>query len=174
LAAGAALAAAPALANVITVTGTTATVTCTPSCEAFTGAGGSTTGPPGTGPTGLGTLSSTDAHLYTGNPAGEANEAARLNTLAGTSFLGTDATRTDPPPALPFSTLALYIVLKVGDAAIYLKNTSGGLLSIDYAGAPGLGLSHVTEFGVIPLPAAFWLMGAGLAGLSFAAPRKKA
>lgn len=175
IAAGAGLFAQPAFANVITITGGAGTVTCTASCEAFTGAGS-----PGE-PTGLGVLSSTAADEYDGTPANPADEAARLNTLAGTSFVAGDATviagssASGGNPDDSFVTLALFIVMKIGNMEIFIKNTSGGALTIDYDSfeGAGSGLSHYTEFGQVPLPGAMWLMGAGLAGLGFAARRKK-
>lgn len=165
------LGAGAASANVLTVTGGLGTVTCTTSCEGFTGAGS-----PGE-PTGLGTLSDTAADPYEGQPASESDEVSRLNILAGTSFTSADATRTDGSGGDDMiSTLAEYIVLKIGNQALFIKNTSGGLLEIAwdaFAGA-GAGLSHYTEFGEIPIPGAVWLMGAGLAGIGFASRKKKA
>lgn len=169
----------PAAANVITINGGAGSVTCTPSCSAFTGAGA-----PGE-PTGLGVLSATNADEYDGTPSSEANEAARLNTLAGTSFVGTDTTQidgsssSDGSPDDTFMTLALYVVMKIGNDAIFIKNTSGGQLTIAYDSftGQGSGLSHYSAFGAaapIPLPAALWLMGAGIAGLGFARRRKPA
>jgi len=163
-----------ASANVITVAGSTATITCTASCEAFT------FGAPALGaePNELGILSGSDAWYYDGTPSSESDEATRLNTLAGTSFSMADATR-DETPATSFSTLAAYVVLKLGNVGVYLKNTSGGMLNISYVSAPSLGLSHYTEFGdvevpEVPIPGAIWIMGMGLAGLGAARRKKKA
>lgn len=174
--ASAALLATPAFANVITVGGGPATVTCTPSCEAFTGGS-----PDGNGdPTAQGVLSASAADLYDGVPSNESDEAAKLSILVTGStglFTGTDGDKSAENPSPSFSSFAEYIVFKVGNDRIYLKNTSFGEVQIAYAlnGATGLGLSHYTEFGetVIPVPGALWLMGAGLAGLGFGARRKK-
>lgn len=170
------LAAVPASAGVITIGTTGATITCSVSCEAFSGAGGLNIDPgmPNTiDPTGLGTLGSV-AQLYNGSPANETAEGARLSTLVGASVGA--GTKFDPP-GNPFASLALYIVLKVGAHDIFIKNTSGGSQTYTYAlnGATGLGLSHYTTFGEveIPLPAAAWLMLAGLGGLGFASRKKK-
>ena len=81
-------------------------------------------------------------------------------------------------PPTTINSLAEYLVLKLGNERIYVKNTSGGQVNIvlAYNGATGLGLSHFTEFGeadVIPVPGALWLMGAGIAGLGFGSRRKK-
>lgn len=166
-----------ARANTITVAGG-GSLTCNGAavgaCQAFTGAGG---GASGGDPTGLGVLSSANADTYTGNPSSEANEAARLNTLAGTSFTGANGARTaGGGGSLTFSTLAQYVVMKLGNVAIFVKNTSGGSLTIAYTSAAARGLSHYTEFGtgnVVPLPGAAWLMIAGVAGLVGAQRRKK-
>lgn len=169
---GAALLAQPAFANVITVAGRPATITCTPSCEAFTGGSPDAEGDPTT----AGVLSGTGADLYDGQPSNEGDEAEKLSILIGSPglFTSADGDKTEPP-VNPFTTLAEFIILKLGDERVYIKNTSGGELLIAYAqnGASGLGLSHTTEFGQIPLPGAMWLMGAGLAGLGFAGRRKK-
>jgi len=114
--------------------------------------------------------------LYDGNPSSIADEQSDLTTLIGSSPGA--GTRTDPP-VNPFASDAAYIALKLGNTVVYIKNTSGGSQTYTYAqnGAQGLGLSHTTAFGAvapIPVPAAVWLMGAGLAGLGFAGRRKRA
>jgi hypothetical protein len=176
LAAASVLSALPAAANLITITGGAGSLTCNGAtasqCQGFTGAGS-----PGE-PTGLGVLSNTAADEYDGTPSSEADEAARLNILAGTSFTGAQGVRTVGSGGdQTFNTLALYVVMKIGNDAIFIKNISGGLLTIAYDSftGQGSGLSHFTEFGTpeVPVPAAVWLMGAGLAGLGFAGRRKK-
>jgi len=169
--------ASSAMAGVITIGTTGATITCSVACEGFSGAGGLDIDPaaPDTiDPTGLGTLGSV-AQLYNGSPANEAAEGARLSTLVGASVGA--GTKFDPP-GNPFDSLALYIVLKIGAHDIFIKNTSGGSQTYTYAlnGATGVGLSHYTTFGEveIPLPAAAWLMIAGIGGLGFASRKKKA
>ncbi len=174
----AALSFGAANANVITIDDGLGTIECTASCEAFTGAGGD-----GAQPTGAGVLSSTLADYYDGTPSSESAEANRLSILAtGSTGLvaGTDGTRTvGNSGSMSFSTLAEYVVLKIGQVAIFVKNTSGGSLTIDYTSFPGAGsgLSHYTEFGGVsdvPLPAAAWLMIAGIGGLGFAGRKKAA
>lgn len=176
---GALIAAGAALANPITVNGG-GSLTCNGvsigACQAFTGAGG---GASGGGPTGLGVLSATNADTYTGTPSSEANEAARLNTLAGTSFTGPDGVRTIGSGGdQTFTTLAAWVVLRIGNVAIFIKNISGGSLTVAYVATPGTGrgLSHYTAFGAnaVPLPGAAWLMIAGLGGLAASGRRKKA
>jgi len=176
LVAAAALLSQPAFANVITIGGGPATITCSPSCEAFTG--GSPNG--SNDPTAAGSLSSTVAQLYDGVPSNESDEASKLSILIGTAglFIGTDGSKSASNPPTTINSLAEYLVLKLGNERIYVKNTSGGQVNIvlAYNGATGLGLSHFTEFGeadVIPVPGALWLMGAGIAGLGFGSRRKK-
>jgi hypothetical protein len=177
LAAATAVSASAAAANVIMITGGAGSLTCNGAlaaqCQGFTGAGS-----PGE-PAGLGILSDTAVDEYEGTPSSIAKEAARLNILAGTSFTGASGVRTAGTGGdMNFQTLALYVVMKIGNDSIFIKNISGGLLTINYDSfaAQGSGLSHYTEFGapVVPVPAALWLMVAGLAGLGFAARRKPA
>lgn len=171
LAALAALVALPASANVIIIDGGTASVTCTASCEAFT-LGGS----PGA-PTGLGTPSGSDADPYSLANSNPSTEVSALNTLAGTSFTTADHNKTDAGGVSSFSfqTLAEYFILKIGSVHTFFKNTSGGLLTVDFLQTDMAGgLSHYSEVGQIPLPAAAWLMLAGLAGLGFAGRRRRA
>ena len=165
-------------ANLITIDDGLGTIDCTASCEAFTGAGGN-----GAEPTGMGVLSGLLADYYDGTPSSESAEADRLSILVSGStglFAGTDGTRTiGNSGSMSFSTLAEYVVLKIGNVAVFVKNTSGGLLEIDFTSfaGQGSGLSHYTEFGQVsqvPLPAAAWLMIAGLSGLGFAGRRKAA
>jgi hypothetical protein len=167
-----------ASANVILIDDGLGSIDCSVSCEAFTSAGGD-----GAGPTGAGILSSSAADYYDGAPSNETDEANRLSILISGStglFAGTDGSRTTGSGGSQmFSTLAEYVVLKIGNVAIFLKNTSGGSLTINYTSTPGAGsgLSHYTEFGgvsEVPLPAAAWLMIAGLAGLRVAGRRKAA
>jgi hypothetical protein len=171
IAASAVLFAQPAFANVITIDSGTAQVTCTLSCEAFT-LGGS----PGA-PTGLGTLSGSDADPYGLANSNPSTEVAALNTLAGTSFTTTDHNKVDVGGASTFSfmTFAEYFILKVGSVHTFFKNTAGNEVTVEYlqTGSAG-GLSHYSEVGQVPLPAALWLMGAGLAGLGFASRKNKA
>lgn len=167
-----------ASANVITIGGV-ATVTCTPSCSAIVG--GSISDNPGPGLTGtMGSLSGALGDLYTFSPSNPAEEALALNVLAGTSFTAGDGSENDAGGVsnLSFSTTAQWIVMKLGVAGTFFLFSPAGPLEVVYArnGLMGGGLSHYTEFGEappIPVPAAVWLMGAGLAGLGFA-KRKKA
>ena len=100
------------------------------------------------------------------------DEADRLSILIVGStgyFSSANGTRSpDTPDDLVFSTIAEYVVLKIGQYDVFLKNTSGGLLTISYVSTKKLGLSHFTEFGQVPVPGAVWLMVAGLMGFGFA------
>lgn len=174
----AAVAAQPASANVVTIGSGTAAVTCTPNCEGFIAGGAPNF------PTGAGALSSTNAAVYAVLPADEATQASALSLLSGETFVGADGAKTTPGggdvEVLSFNTLAAYVAVKLGVGTFFIKNTSGGELTIDFLktagpGGAGGGLSHYTEFGnEIPIPGALWLMGAGLAGLGFARRRKAA
>jgi hypothetical protein len=178
LAAGFALSALPAAANTIQIGTTAATITCSVTCTAFIGAGGVDT-PPSVEdtPTGPGTQSSTKAQLYDGTPASQTAERARLADLLGLADATTLGNRTELGAIAAFNSGAQYIVLKIGQNDVFIVNTSGGSQSFTYNqnGAQALGLSGVNTYltAAVPVPAAVWLMGAGLAGLGFAGRRKK-
>lgn len=170
---------ASASANIITIGGT-ATIDCTPSCQAIVG--GTITDMAGPGLTGTpGTLSNMIADRYSFDPDSPAEVALALNALAGSSF--TTGARTNVPgsgeDAFSFTTSALWVSLKLANTTIFIFNNSGGSLTVEWArnGLRAAGLSNITEFGetdVVPIPGAIWLMGAGLAGLGFARRRKAA
>jgi len=166
-----------ALANTITIGSTAATITCSATCSAFIGAGGTDAPPSVDGtPSGPGTLSAMLAQLYDGTPANQTNERARLATLLGLANPVSLGNRTELGATASFASGALYIVLKVGQNDVFIVNTSGGVQSFTYNqnGAQALGLSGVNTYGIapVPVPAAVWLMGAGLAGLGFAGRRR--
>lgn len=177
-------------ATTISINSTTnAQITCTstvtpaldPACHAFTGGGPFTPGNGVGDPTTTGTLGLT-ADQYDGVPSGDAFELAQLNILAGTSFSIADHTK-GPNGGAPFKTAAEYILFKLSNTAVWIRNLSGGELMFTYTDSictgPNCiragGLSHYSTIGetVIPLPAAVWLMGAGIAGLGFAGRKKK-
>lgn len=173
--------AAPAFASTLTIGGGVASVSCTPSCAGIIG--GSVTSSPSLGVTGgtAGSTSGSSADLYDFAPSDAANEAKALNILAGTNFTSGVQTDMEGVSTATFSTVASWIALKIGNSHFFLQNTAGPvtlfiiyLQSSGRTGA-GAGLSHITEFGnEIPVPGALWLMGAGLAGLSFANRRRRA
>lgn len=172
-----------ASANIITIAGGLGSIDCSPSCEAFA------FGAPALGnePNAIGTLidgvpATEQAWYYDGVPSSEQDEADRLSILITGStglFSGADGTRTiGGGGSQLISTLAEWVVMKLGNVVIFVHNNSGGMLDINYTSTPGAGsgLSHYTEFGDvpnIPVPGAIWLMGAGLAGLGFAGRKKK-
>ncbi len=173
-----------ASANTVTITGGLGTITCNGTdagaCEGIFGGSLIVTNP-GNQVTGgsLGSLSATMADAYDSGNASEANETTAFNTLAGTSFLEADATKSASDPSPTFTTLSEYFLLKIGNMTVFLKNTSGGPLDVAYTetAGKGAGLSHYTEFGEvpeIPIPGAIWLMGVGLAGLGAARRKSKA
>lgn len=182
----AAMAIAPAAANTVTLGGA-AEIECNDASDATIACLGIVGGSlevtnPGNQVTG-GTAGSLDdtapftADLYDIGNSSEANEATALNTLAGTSFSGSDGMKTETggQETFGFTTLAQWVVIKLGAGTAFIQNTSGGALDIDFSAFAGTGggISHITEFGVIPIPGALWLMVAGLAGLGFASRRKK-
>ncbi len=179
LAIGLSFMALPAAATVITIGTSSAVIECAVSCQGFIGAGGldaDTNPSSAVDPTGLGVLSDDKAQLYDGAPSSIGDEGADLAALIG-SAAGAGV-RTTPGDSVVFNSAAQYFAFKLGNTVVYIKNTSGA--AQDYVflqnGAQGLGLSHVTAFGSVapvPLPAAVWLMGAGLAGLGFASRKKK-
>ena len=181
---------APASAAIISVkdgADTVATVTCTapgvssPECQGVSGSP-------------IGSLGA-EAQAYAVSPSDPENEADFLNDLIGTMF--TTGIRTDFGLAddtqdgeqdgdileFTFTTTAEYFALKLGNSTTFFKNLAG-LVTLtvffdraDGRDGAGFGLSHITEFGgpsEIPLPAAAWLMLAGVAGLGFASRRKAA
>jgi hypothetical protein len=166
-------------ANLITIEGGLGTITCTPDCTAFT------LGAPALGdePNAAGTLSSTNAWFYDGQPASENAEAVRLNTLLGApgTFSGADGVKTNGTGGdMTFDLNAAFAMIKIGNVSVFIA-TAGVLTNVvvdSFAGA-GSGVSHFTAFGEfdgneVPLPAAGWLMLAGAAGLGFAGRRRKA
>ena len=73
----------------------------------------------------------------------------------------------------------IWIAVKAGANYLVYQITGGDIFgSVDISGVDKNAISHVSFYdtGVpdIPLPAAVWLMGAGLAGLGFAGRKKKA
>src|SRR5690606_2827015 len=119
--------ASPAAAAVLNIGTTGATLTCSVSCEGFTGAGGlnfDSPPPDNNQPTGVGTLSDSLAQLYAGQPASAADERNRLETLIG-GPAGDLVFESGSDPDATFASNALYLVLKIGPKAIFIKNTSG-------------------------------------------------
>jgi len=168
-----------ASANTVSIADGLGTIDCSTSCEAFTLGALAL----GAEPTAAGLLTSTDAWYYDGTPSNEAHEADRLSILISGAtgvFSGTDGTQIGGSGGSDmFSTLAEYIVMKIGNVSVFVKNTSGGMLTIDYTSTSGAGsgLSHYTEFGGVsdvPVPGAIWLMIAGIAGLTGASRKNKA
>jgi len=179
------LAAKPAEAvTTITLTGTSATLSCTgsvdPACQGYTGGGSPNA------PSSLGTLSNTNADLYDLPNSNEQTEANALNTLAGTTFTKFDANKTDTGGVDSFSffTDALYLIIKIGGGTVgadtaFFKLVAPGVITIVYDKnlQTSGGLSHLTVFGGtitrIPLPAALPLMLTALGGLFFAGRRRR-
>jgi hypothetical protein len=107
-----------------------------------------------------------------------ASETEYVNAVAGTSFSTETKTDGGGVTSASFFSLAQYILIKFGadPNVVVIRNTSGVGQTYSWSGfeAEGGGLRHYTEFGEvpIPLPAAGWLLLAGVGGL--AAMRRKA
>jgi hypothetical protein len=161
----------PANANTITITpvatagnDSPATVTSTLAGNVFVGLvdGGGAAFLAGTGSF----TAATGFDLGASNPA---SEAALLTTecACGTTFApsGTEQNTNAGIPAT-FSTAAEFFAIKADGWIAYFHNLTGGLLTLNYADAPGdgvaAGISHTQNF--VPFPA----LGAGLPGLVLA------
>lgn len=172
-----------AQANIITITGTTATIDCSAgaTCQGYTGGGPILAGPgPSTGqPTTLGSLSATMADIY-GIIGSEQAETNALNTLAGTDFLSTNAVQTDTGgvDSILFSTDALYFSIKTGLGTSFFRNDAGlNTLDVlyDKNGTQGGGISHYTLFGgtaTVPEPTPLALFGLAMLGLVLVSARR--
>lgn len=123
---------------------------------------------------GTGSTSTTTAGQFNGNPATAVATAGRLNALAGTSFAGTGGAfdGADRGNALTFTSIAQWLVLRIANDNYFIKNSSGAGVNVTLANVNGL--NQIREFGQVPLPAAAWMMLAGIAGLGFARRRRAA
>ncbi len=155
----------------------TATILCGDACEGLVAGS-------------IGALSTSEALTYdqpTGPGGASApNVALLLNSLAGTSF--TDGVRTDmgsgvlgdgdTDESASFSSTAEWVAFKFGTDLAFVKNTAGVGQTYDWTKLTSSGLSNITEFGgvtaPIPLPAAGWMLIAGVAGLVAAGRRRRA
>lgn len=185
VAAAAAFFAAPAFANVIQIGSTGATLACSISCAAYTLAGGVDSGGPhdDVDPTGAGTLAASLAQFYNGSPASAAAQLQRLDILDdgidnnSTTCSGFCSSAGSLNANNQLTSAAAFLVLKLGPHSVFVYNASGGSQTYTYAlnGATGVGFSGFREFNaaVVPVPAAVWLMVAGVAGLGFASRRRR-
>ncbi|SMX35953.1 VPLPA-CTERM sorting domain-containing protein [Maliponia aquimaris] len=195
--------AAPAsAATVVTVSGTAITVSCSgplasSECNGFIG--GSLTfnasNPDKDNVNGgtAGSLSTTAADLYALKKSNPAQEGAAIDVLLDGSLDGdiTGGVQTQVAAAddayLQFNSSAQYLAVKTGNPVgtdqkwFFLKLFGPGPITLIYDknGQSGGGFSHYTEFGsipdmpTIPLPAAGWMLIAGLGGLGVIRRRKK-
>ena len=147
-----------------------ASLDCSLTCVGFTG--GSLV-PPTTGTTGLSAdLYDVIGDLGNSNPT---TERLAMSILSGVSVatLGT-ASKVITDDLTGFLTDAIYFALKIGNEHAFFENTSGFALSLDYSQSAGTGsgLSHITTWGVVPLPAALPMFIIALGGL-FAVGRRR-
>jgi len=184
---------ASALTTSISVTGSTIGVSCTdnvapindPVCMGIVGGSLTKVGNDVVGGT-SGSLSGSLADLYDIGNSSNANEAAALNVLTGTtSFVGSDGSQTDAGgvASLTFDSDASVIAFALGGGQLpgryfFLNLISPGTITIEFDqnGQTSGGFSHYTEFGrvsAVPVPAAVWLFGTALIGFIGMARRTK-
>jgi hypothetical protein len=144
-----------------------ATLDCGDACIGFIGGG--STGEPDS----IGTLLDDGlADRYRLSNSSPATETAALETLLG--FDVGPATVLDIQSLSGFGSGALYFALKLGPNHAFFANASdtvGMILSLSTG--RGAGLSHVTTWGVIPLPAALPMFLLALGGAALVARRRR-
>lgn len=130
---------APAGATIITINGTTnAQIECVsesnpgldPACRAFSGGAPNGIGHGVGDPTTTGGLGLA-ADLYDGEPAGDQFELAQINILAGASFTLADFNKGPDDPGA-FKSSAEYILFKLSNTAVWIRNFNGGALMLTY------------------------------------------
>ena len=118
-------------------------------------------------------LSPTMAYLFAFTPDNPATETAYLN----------DTLMADPPAVYAskqetsgpdFSVAGGYFSIKLGEDTAFFKNETGASLDLTYTQTgTGAGLSHVTQYNAVPLPAAAWLFGSAVLGMAGIGYRRK-
>lgn len=136
-----------------------------------------------------GSLNGTSATFYPQPSGGQNADHVRnylasltteeIPTLAIRSDLGEDTLdgQNDGSNAT-FSSLGVWVAFKLGNNYAFVKNVSGSSLTYSWTQSSGpaggaAGLSNITEIGVIPLPAAGWLLFSGLGALGIAGYRRR-
>ena len=137
----------------------------------------------GAAPTGPLATSATNATGFVLANSGVATEATTLNAIAGTSFIGSDVTQRDVgqvPDLTSIDITAGYFSFKVGRYTAFFQNllNSPLVLNLEYdeiGGNPGSGFSHLSEYGLtpVPLPAALPLFGGALGLIGLLGWRRK-
>ena len=120
--------------------------------------------------------------LFTIANDGDATELAFINTVMTKLGLPTFASMTKKAGTggnMTFSSAAKYIFIKIGSDpnVTMIENTGNVSQEYSWLGGTGGGLSHYAEVGQVsqvPLPAAGWLMIAGLGGLASLRRNRKA
>jgi hypothetical protein len=157
-------------ASTIDIGGGAATLDCGDKCFGFIG-GGSPGSPSGTGTLDIVPLLTAD--LYAVSPSSPTNETLALATLLG--FDPGTPTVVDIGSLSGFASDAIYFMLKLGADSAFFENTSGMSMVLSLSSTPGrgAGLSHITTWGVIPLPAALPMFLLALGGAALVARRRR-
>jgi hypothetical protein len=136
-------------------------------------------------PTSQGNVNDNTSTAFFGVNANPADEADALATLLGIdqSLVVAGDTTENPGSDTTFSSDALWFSVKQGLWTAFFRNNSGGTLELSFerdldqgAGFEGVEYSNVTEFSVVPIPAAAWLFGSalvGMAGVGYRRSRKQ-
>ena len=119
-----------------------------------------------------GSLSDTHADLFKFIPADVETVRNYLNTnmnpvpmaVGGVRY---DLLKEENAEHYTFEINSLYFVLKLGEDHAFFKNNTGGTIRLTYdQTGTAAGLSNITQFNPVPIPAAAYLFGSALIGLA--------
>ena len=123
-------------------------------------------------PAPVGSLTNATGFPFAGNPTEEAQLLASIVGVPLTTF--TPGVKIDDPGNL-FDITAQFFAIKQSQWIAYFFNATGGEITLNISGAGEGGISHITALSgavpgvfqapAVPVPAAVWLFGSGLAGL---------
>ncbi len=157
------------------------TITCVTTCEGWSYTGGSASYTPQTfdasNPSAFTETSvlGSRADLYVTNNSADATEIALVNKVTGSTFTTITKPTTD---TIVVNAGEIFAFTTGNDprVAIY-KNTSATSTSVSWTQvAEGAGLSHWSRFDMspVPLPAAAWLLLAGIGGIAALSRKRRA